>query len=177
MVTSHKLVSRDFWRICNSVLNKSKSTIPPLFNNLKVLTSSKDKAELFAKTFFITILHLLIMASLVQKKKLTFKIQYSVIWCEGYKYIICNKNSKSSNFIACWRIFVLCIRNYFVRLKKYLIPFTLPITSTLRYKCNWFILLFLFSFEGMSGFGYISDHQGLKQVFKLYSVHSVLKNM
>ena len=31
-VTSQKLGSRDFWRIANSVLNKDKYAIPPLFN-------------------------------------------------------------------------------------------------------------------------------------------------
>ena len=31
-ITSQKLGSRDFWRIANSVLNKGKSAIPPLFN-------------------------------------------------------------------------------------------------------------------------------------------------
>ena len=30
-ITSQKLGSRDFWRIANSVLNKGKSAIPPLF--------------------------------------------------------------------------------------------------------------------------------------------------
>ena len=33
-ITSQKLDSRDFWRIANSVLNKGKSAIPPLFNGL-----------------------------------------------------------------------------------------------------------------------------------------------
>ena len=31
-ITSHKLGSRNFWRIANSVLNKGKSATPPLFN-------------------------------------------------------------------------------------------------------------------------------------------------
>ena len=50
-ITSQKLGSRDFWRIANSVLNKGKSAIPPLFNGLKVLSSASDKTKLFAKTF------------------------------------------------------------------------------------------------------------------------------
>ena len=33
-ITSQKLGSRDFWRVANSVLNKGKSAIPPLFNRL-----------------------------------------------------------------------------------------------------------------------------------------------
>ena len=34
-ITSHKLCSRNFWRIANSVLNKGKSATPPLFNGPK----------------------------------------------------------------------------------------------------------------------------------------------
>ena len=37
--------------IANSVLNKCKSAIPPLFNGLEVLFSASDKAKLFAETF------------------------------------------------------------------------------------------------------------------------------
>ena len=50
-ITSQKLGSRDFWQIVNSVLNKGKSAIPPLFNGLEVLSSASDKAKLFAKNF------------------------------------------------------------------------------------------------------------------------------
>ena len=50
-ITSHKLGSRDFWGIANSVLNKGKSAIPPLFNGLEVLSSAFDKAKLFAENF------------------------------------------------------------------------------------------------------------------------------
>ena len=48
-ITSQKLVSRDFWRIANSVLNKGKSAIPSLFNGPEVLSSASDKAKLFAE--------------------------------------------------------------------------------------------------------------------------------
>ena len=50
-ITSQKLGSRDFWRIANYVLNKSKSSIPPLFNGPEVLSSASDKAKLFGKKF------------------------------------------------------------------------------------------------------------------------------
>ena len=50
-ITSKKLGSEDFWQIANSVLNKGKSTIPPLFNVRGVLSSASDKAKLFAKNF------------------------------------------------------------------------------------------------------------------------------
>ena len=49
--TYQKLGSWDFWQIANNVLNKRKSTIPPLFNTQEVLTSSSDKAKLVAKNF------------------------------------------------------------------------------------------------------------------------------
>ena len=48
---SQKLGSRDFWRIYNNVLNKGKSSVPPLFHGPEVLTTSKDKADLFARQF------------------------------------------------------------------------------------------------------------------------------
>ena len=50
-ITSQKLGSRDFWRIANSVLNKGKSAIFPLFNGPEVLSSASDKAKLFANNF------------------------------------------------------------------------------------------------------------------------------
>ena len=52
-ITSQKLGSRDFWRIANSVLNKGKSAIPPLFNGPEVLSSASDKAKLFAENFSV----------------------------------------------------------------------------------------------------------------------------
>ena len=50
-ITSQKLASQDFCRIVNSVLNKSKPAIPPLFNDPEVLSSTSDKAKLFVETF------------------------------------------------------------------------------------------------------------------------------
>ena len=38
-------------QIANSVLNKGKSAIPPLFNDPVVLSSASDKAKLFAENF------------------------------------------------------------------------------------------------------------------------------
>ena len=50
-VKFRKLGPRDFWRNANSVLNKGKSVIPSLFNDLEVLSSASDKAKLFAENF------------------------------------------------------------------------------------------------------------------------------
>ena len=45
-ITSQKLGSHDFWQIANSVLNKGKSAIPPLFNGPEVFFAASDKAKL-----------------------------------------------------------------------------------------------------------------------------------
>ena len=50
-MTSQKLDSCDFWQISNSIFNKGKSAIPPLFNSPEVLSSASTKAKLFAKIF------------------------------------------------------------------------------------------------------------------------------
>ena len=50
-ITSQKLSSHDFWQIANSVLNKGKSAVPPLFNSPEVLSSASGKAKLFAENF------------------------------------------------------------------------------------------------------------------------------
>ena len=44
-------VKADLWRIANSVPNKGKSAVSPLFNGPEVLSSASDKAKLFAKNF------------------------------------------------------------------------------------------------------------------------------
>ena len=49
--SSESGLNQDFWQIANSVLNKGKSAIPPLFNGPEVLSSASDKAKLFAKNF------------------------------------------------------------------------------------------------------------------------------
>ena len=50
-ITSQKLGSCDFWRIANSVPNKGKSAIPPLFNSLEVLSSASDKVKFVPENF------------------------------------------------------------------------------------------------------------------------------
>ena len=50
-ITFQKHGSQDFWQIANSVLNKGKSAIPPLFHSPEVLSSASDKVKWFAKTF------------------------------------------------------------------------------------------------------------------------------
>ena len=50
-ITSQKLGFQDFRQIVNSVRNKGKSAIPPLFNGLEVLSSPSVKAKLFPENF------------------------------------------------------------------------------------------------------------------------------
>ena len=50
-ITSQKHGSCNFWGIANSVLNKGKSAIPPLFNGSEVLSSVSDKAKFFPENF------------------------------------------------------------------------------------------------------------------------------
>ena len=50
-IISQKRGSHDFWLIANSVLNKGKSAIPPLYNGPEVLSSASDKAKLSAQNF------------------------------------------------------------------------------------------------------------------------------
>ena len=50
-ITFQKIGPRDFWRVVNSVLNKGKSAIPPLFNCPEVLFCASDKAKLFPDNF------------------------------------------------------------------------------------------------------------------------------
>ena len=50
-IESTVLGSRQFWHITNKILNRGKSQIPPIFNGPEVLTSSKDKADLFCDCF------------------------------------------------------------------------------------------------------------------------------
>ena len=54
-ITSKKLGYQDFSQITNSVLNKGKSAIPPLFNSLEVLSFASDK-DCFLKTFLRTLI-------------------------------------------------------------------------------------------------------------------------
>ena len=51
-ITSQKRGSRDFWRIANSVLNKGKFAIPPLFNGPEVLSSASDKQSYLLRKLF-----------------------------------------------------------------------------------------------------------------------------
>ena len=50
-ITSQKIGSRDFWRIANSVLNKGKSAVPPLFNRQRCCLLHLIKQNCLLKIF------------------------------------------------------------------------------------------------------------------------------
>ena len=55
-INSQKLGSQDFWRIANSVLNKGKSAIPPLFNGQMCCLLHLIKENCLPKTFLRTLI-------------------------------------------------------------------------------------------------------------------------
>ena len=55
-ITSQKLGSQDFWQIANSVLNKGKSAIPPLFNSPWCCLVLLMKQNYLLKTFERTLI-------------------------------------------------------------------------------------------------------------------------
>ena len=50
-IITQKLGSHDFRRIADSVLNKSKSAVPPLVDCPRIFSSASDKAKLFSENF------------------------------------------------------------------------------------------------------------------------------
>ena len=50
-IEAQNLGTREFWRITNSVMNRGKSSIPTIVNGPEIISSSLDKARLFAKMF------------------------------------------------------------------------------------------------------------------------------
>ena len=55
-ITSQKRGSMDFWRFANSVPNKGKSAVPPLFNGPGMLSSASNKSKLLAENFLKTLI-------------------------------------------------------------------------------------------------------------------------
>ena len=50
-VAEQRLGSREFWRITNKVMNRGKGSVPTIINGPEVISSSLDKAKLFAMNF------------------------------------------------------------------------------------------------------------------------------
>ena len=107
-ITSQKLGSQDFWQIANSVINKGKSAIPPLFNGLKVLSSASDKAKLYAKNFSKnsnlgdSVISLPAFPSRTNVKLYNISVTSKI-----FKKVITNLNSSKASYLDCILVVVL----------------------------------------------------------------------
>ena len=63
-----KLGSSDFWQIANSVLNRGKPGIPPLFNGRELLFYDSVKVKLFAKNCLLEVALALRQLNPIRKK-------------------------------------------------------------------------------------------------------------
>ena len=125
-ITSQKLGSQDFWQIANSVLSKSKSAIPPLFNSPEVLSSASDKTKLFAENFSKNSnldnsgISLLVFPSRTNLKLYNVSVTLKIVNCilvvvlkncePEISYILAelfNKCLKESCFPDCWKVLLV----------------------------------------------------------------------
>ena len=53
--STHRPGSREFWQIANSAINRNKSSVPPIFHWLEVVTSPLDKANHFSSRFVFSL--------------------------------------------------------------------------------------------------------------------------
>ena len=61
-ITSQKHGYQDFWQIANSVLNKCKSAILPVFNGPEVFSLASNKGQLFDNFFLRTLILITLVA-------------------------------------------------------------------------------------------------------------------
>ena len=127
-ITSLKLGSRDFWRIANCVLNKGKSAIPPLVNDLEVLYSASDKAKLSVKNFsknsnlndagislpvFPSRTNLKLHISITPKmvKKVITKFDSSKAFCPDCNSVVVLKNCEPELSYILTELFNMCLKD------------------------------------------------------------------
>ena len=107
-ITSQKLGSWDFLHIANSVLNKGKSAIPPLFNGPEVLPSASDKAKLFAENFSKNSnLHDSFISLPIFPSRTNLKLHNISITPKMFKKIITNLDSSKASGPGCISVVVL----------------------------------------------------------------------
>ena len=107
-ITSQKLGSRDFWRIANSVLNKGKSAILPLFNGPELLPSASDKLKLITKIFCRnSSCHNSVISLPVFPSRSNLKLHNIFITPEMVKKVIMNLDSKKASGPDCIPVVVL----------------------------------------------------------------------
>ena len=97
-ITSQKLGSRDFWQIPNSILNKAKSAIPPLFNDPEVLSSAPDKSKLRTPILMTQVSTFLLTNLKIHNTSLTLKI---------VKKVITNFDASKTSGLDCIPVMVL----------------------------------------------------------------------
>ena len=107
-ITSQKLGSWDVWRFPNSVLNKGKSAIPPLFSSSEVLSSTSDKAKLFAKNFSKNSnLDDLGISLPVSPSRTNLKLHNISVTSKMVKKVIANLDSSKASGIDCIPVMIL----------------------------------------------------------------------
>ena len=103
-ITSQTLGSWDIWRNANSVINKAKSAIPPLFNSPEVFSYASNIAKLFAKNLSKNTnlddsdISLPVFPSITTLKKYKFSITPKMI-----KKVIMNLDSLKA---STWTVFL-----------------------------------------------------------------------
>ena len=95
-ITSQKLGSRDYWRIANSVLNKGKSAIPPLFNGPEVLLKQNYLLKTFPRTQILMTLVSLYLFSISNLKLHNISITPKMV-----KKVITNLDSSKASGPDC----------------------------------------------------------------------------
>ena len=95
-ITSQKLGSWDYWRIANSVLNKGKSAIPPLFNGPEVLLKQNYLLKTFPRTQILMTLISLYLFSISNLKLHNISITPKMV-----KKVITNLDSSKASGPDC----------------------------------------------------------------------------
>ena len=105
-ITSQKLGSQDFWQIATSVLSRGKSAIPPLFNNLEVLSSLSEKANCLLKTFNLDDSGISLS---VFPSRINLKLHNISVTPKMVKKVIMNLDLSKASGPDC--ILVVCLKN------------------------------------------------------------------
>ena len=101
----------DFWQIANNIFNKGKSAIPPLFNDLDVLSSAPDKAKLFSENFSQTLTNSNLDDSGVSlpvfPSRTNLKLQNISVTPKMVKKVIMNLDLSKASGLDCISVVVL----------------------------------------------------------------------
>ena len=106
-ITSQKLGYQDFQQVANNVLNKVKSAIPPLFNDLGVLPYASDKAKLFPNFSKRSSLDDSGFCLLLFSSRTNLKLQNISITPKIVKKVLMNLDSSKASGLDCIPVVVL----------------------------------------------------------------------